>query len=214
MNNSLGSTVSNLLVPFFIFVIFSLIPIAANAQQPPSQPPTTAPAAAADSGLPVDAEAIIKIKSEFATVKLCAYVSVVLASLAGVMVCVYRRKRLTTFSKTSGAVTAAVLSMGLFALFSLMLSSPEGNACASAALEVGNAAKDYDDVCRAARESVANSFGLASAFRSMFISGGSGFIVPIGVGVVKALSYTSVLLASLLAFFMLRPVAEKLFVRI
>jgi len=198
-----------------LVIIISVTAIVVNAQQTTSPPPDGRPPSVTDSGSPADTEqALIKIKSEFATVKLAAYIAMVLASLSGLVVFVYRRKRLMTFSKITGAITTAVLSLGLFALLSVSLSSSESSACASAALEVGTAAKDYDDVCRAARESAANSFGLASAFRSVFMSAGSDFIVPIGVGVLKLLSYISVLVASLLAFFISRPIAQQLFIRI
>ena len=158
-------------------------------------------------------EAIIRIKSEFATIELASYLSVIVASAVALGVFIYRRRRLMTFSKTSGAVTAVILSVGLFAILSSLLSSSESAACASAVLEVGAKATDYDDICRAAREASANAFGFASAFRAMFVPDGSGYIVPIGTAVLKFLTYFSVLLVALIVFFIVQPLAERIFVR-
>ena len=158
-------------------------------------------------------QVIATIKSEFATLKLASYLAGAVAVAAGLGVFLFRRRRLMTFSKTSGAVTVGILSLVLLALLSSVLSSSEGAACASAVLEVGAKATDYDDVCRAAREAAANGFGFASGFRAMFIAAGSGYIVPIGTGVLKFLTYFSVLLVALIAFFVVQPLAERLFVR-
>ena len=173
--------------------------------------PSTAQQQGSDGASGEAEQVILKIKSDLGVVKISAYAAMIFAAVGGLLVFVYRRKRLTTYSKTAGAIVTVVLSLGLFSLFSFVLSSPEANTCVSAVLEIGNAAKDYDDVCRAERESAANAFGGASAYRSMFVSAGQGFIVPIGVTVLKFISHLSVLIASLLAFFILRPICEKSF---
>lgn len=176
----------------------------------------TRPAVAAQAIAPEGDEAsqaIAMIKSEFATIRLASYLAVAVALVVGLGVYVYRRRLLMTFSKTAGAVTAALLSLVLLALLSSVLSSLESAACASAVLEAGARATDYDDVCRSARESAANGFGFASGFRALFIAAGSGYIVPIGTGVLKFLTYLSVLLVTLISFFVVQPLAERLFVR-
>ncbi len=162
-----------------------------------------------------DAEqALIKIKSEFAALKLAAYSAVISAALIGLLVFFLRRRKLATYPRWWGLGATTVSSVAIFVLLATVLGSAEGKACASAALEVGNAAKDYDDICRAARESLANTFGFASLFRKVFVSAGSAYVVPIAVGIVNFLTYLSVVVAAMILFLIGRPFIEKFLIRV
>jgi hypothetical protein len=197
----------------FVLLVMSAAPPAAVAQQPSGESaPAGVSGTAARSGSGETDKALVDdLKSTAASLRASAYVAVAVSLVAGVGVFIYRRKRLMPLSRTAGALTTVVLALVLFALFSMIVVSPESAACASATLQKGDAGTDYDDACRIARESGANAFGFASAFRAIFIEDA---MVPIGAGMLKVLAYISVLLVSLLAFLIARPVAQKLWIRV
>lgn len=185
----------------------------AGAQET-SAPTTQALAAQASPGESDEGrQTIADIRSYSAAIRLASYLSVAVGLAVALAVFVYRRRRFMTFSKTWGAAAAVIVSIALFSISSSLLTSSAGAECASAALKTGAKAEEYDDICRTSREAATNAFGLTSAYRAMFVSDGSGYIVPVGAAVLKFLTYLSVLVTALIGFFILRPLAESLFVR-
>ncbi len=152
------------------------------------------------------------IRSGFVTLRVVAYAALAAGLMAGLLVYVRRRGAWKTRPKTWGAVTAALVSIVLFCALVPALSGPETSHCASAVLREGSDATEYDDICRESRERAANAFGLTTAFRASMMHTASSYIVPIGAGLVKVLTYVSVPLAALAGFFILQPLSRRLFV--
>lgn len=184
-----------------ITLLVSLAPAPALAQ---AGAPSNDPAAAE-----ADAARLRVIRTEFATRKALAYMAFAVALASGLWVFIYRRRRLMPLSRTAGAVTSVLVSVVLFALLAKLFTSADAASCASALLEIGARATDYDDICRAARESAANAFGFSTIFRYLFVPADPQYIQPIGAAMLTVLTYLSIPLAALVAFFIARPLAER-----
>ena len=154
------------------------------------------------------------IVSEYGRLRLLAYVALVISVAVGLVVYVMRRRPKLTFAITAGVLAAVVAAVISFGLFSTVFVSAETATCAEAKLQSGRMAQRYDDACRDAREGAANAFGLVSLFRGTVMSTGPDTNLPMAGGVVKAISWISLLAACVILYYLLRPLALKLAVRI
>ena len=154
-----------------------------------------------------------EIRGAMAAIRLASYIAVAIAVASGIWLFVYRRRRTLRHSKTAGALCAVLVAWVLFATLSAWLTTPQAASCASITIDPAAQTTDFEDVCRAARESAANSFGLASLYRALLVPEGGGQVTPIGAAVLKFLAYFGVLAVALVLFLALRPPAERRWVR-
>ena len=185
---------------------------ASTADREPEPPPATSATGAALSDESSNV-AIGHIASEYPMLRMLSYAALAIGVVCGLLVYLWRRRGLRSFAITAGATATLVIAGLSFALFSELVLSPETSSCSTARLNFGTQRERYDDACREARERAANAFGLVSLYRSNAMREGADATLPVASGVVKTLSWLSLLTVSLLLYLLLRPLALKLAVK-
>ncbi len=168
----------------------------------------SAPAAQNRNDAPDDK--LVEIKEHFDYLKIAGLAAIFVAAGLGLYVYGRMHRRAIPKAAAAGLAVVVVAAPMLFWVASYLLLTEGASLCLTEALARGANATPYDDVCRSARESVANLLGMKSAWG--WVMGQqilNGVVVPISAGVIQRLMYVSILIGAVLLFFAFIPIVRK-----
>ena len=169
---------------------------------------TPKPAPASTSGVDVSDQDLQRVIADFRLLKILGYLSVGVAVAVGLVLYAIRHRRIQKYD-TFFAVLAATLLAPLLLYAASKTLSTDASACLGVALGGGADASVFGDVCRSARESVANLFGfksLWSLIAGRTVESGTALALP--AGLVAALTYLSATVIAPLLVLLLKPLVK------
>ena len=158
------------------------------------------------------AEELDALHGAFEQLRIFVYVAVGGGLLAGIGVFLFRRQRLMRYSVPGGLAVAVLGAVLLLWALGAVFVSDDASRCIDAPLRSGAAAQSYDLACAEARDRFANALGLVSVARSFEDERRAD--LPLGPRATRVWPLLSAALAALLGFLLLRPLFQRLFVRV
>lgn len=169
---------------------------------------TPKPASASASSSDTSEEDLQRVIVDFKLLKILGYLSVGVAVTVGLVLYAIRHRRIQKYDTLFALLAATLLAPLLMYAASKTLST-DASACLGVALGGGADASVFSDVCRSARESVANLFGFKSLWT--LIAGStvdSGIALALPAGLVAALTYLSATVTAPLLVLLLKPLVK------
>lgn len=166
------------------------------------------PAPASASGSDASDQDLQRVIADFRLLKILGYLSVGVAVAVGLVLYAIRHRRIQKYD-TLFAVLAATLLAPLLMYAASKTLSTDASACLGVALGGGADASVFGDICRSARESVANLFGFTSLWT--LIAGRtveSGIALALPASLVAALTYLSATVTAPLLVLLLKPLVK------
>lgn len=170
------------------------------------QTPKPAPASASNSDS--SEQDLQRVIADFKLLKILGYLAVGIAAVGGLVLYALRHRRIQKYDTLFAVLAATVLAPLLIYAASKTLST-DASACLGVALSGGADASVFGDVCRSARESVANLFGfksLWSLIAGRSVESGTALALP--AGLVAALTYLSATVMAPLLVILLKPLVK------